>query len=148
MTELRFAYILNQSKALEAYKQCEKIIRKIEGFGNSCVMEDYGKVDWLQSAKILSFASIKRWSDLIKLEKETKPSEKQLQEWAFDFITKNCAYEIETIYWLEAFRHSCVEHNFAWNLSICDYIASILVVIEGEQYFKYFGHTDQPIFVQ
>ena len=148
MAELRFEYILNKSKALEAYKQCEEIIRKIEEIGNSCKMEDYGKFDWIQSARILSFASIQRWSYLIKLEKEMRPSEEQMQEWSFDSIMKNCAYENETIYWLESFRHSCVEHNFAWNVSICDYIASILVTIEGEQYFKYFGHTDQPIFVQ
>ncbi len=148
MTELNFNFILNKTQALEAYKKCEQLIRKIEEIGSYCKMEEYGEVDWLQAAQVFSVVSVHRLTHLTKFAAATAASHEKLQELGYEFVMQNCAYENATAYFLEGFRQMYVERNSKWNTSFDDYIDSIYVEVEGERYFKYFGHTDNPIFVQ
>ena len=80
MTELNFKFILNKTQALEAYKKCKQLIRKIEEIGSYCKMEEYGNVDWLQAAQVFSVVSVHRLTHLTKFAAATEASHEKLQE--------------------------------------------------------------------
>jgi hypothetical protein len=148
MKKLSYKYSDNRFAATAAYNNCEALLRKVEEIGGHRKMEEYGNVDWVVAAKTMSFfAPIRCWK-LQQMIDWAGPSAEAQNKAAFEFIKINCLFENTTAYIVEAFRQKFVIKNKSWNIGFNDWIDSIYVEKEGERYFKYFGHTDNPIFVQ
>ena len=111
-------------------------------------MKEDGNVDWVTAAKTMSFfAPIRRWKLQQMIDWAGASTEAQNKA-AFEFIAINCCFENMTAYIVEAFRQKYVLKNKSWNIGFNDWIDSIRVGDGSKRSFKYFGHTDNPIFVQ
>jgi hypothetical protein len=141
-------YTLNINTAKTAYDECEQLLRKIEEIGSFCEMSEYGEIDWYIAPKTLSLLAEQRWAHLQMLKQKAINNNQCLQKLGYDFIMCNFCYENATAYYLEAFRQKFVKKNTGWNVPPFVWVKSILVEESGNRYFKYFGHTNNPLYVK
>ena len=148
MTKLNYEFLKNVQQATKVYEDCEKFLRKVEEIGSFGASEEYGAIDWMKTAIAFSVLAPNRIQHLEWLAKEEAVTEQDLQKVGYDFIMVNCCYENSTAYYLEAFRQKFVKKNTGWNVTPFAWVASIRVERDGKQYFKYFGHTSNPLYVK